>query len=80
MSAKPVQISIDDALLERIDADPEARERGRSAFVRAAVHHYLAAKERREVEARLRQAYEGRADSMVDEIAELIGTQRWPAR
>jgi hypothetical protein len=37
MAAKPVQISIDSALLERVDADPETRARGRSAFVRAAI-------------------------------------------
>lgn len=36
MAAKPVQISLDPELLEKIDADPEARERGRSAFVREA--------------------------------------------
>ncbi|HVR30268.1 MAG TPA: hypothetical protein VMS86_12130, partial [Thermoanaerobaculia bacterium] len=64
----------------RMDADPEAREKGRSAFVRVAVRYYLSAKERRELEARLRSAYEGQADAMVDEIAELIGTQEWPER
>ena len=41
MPIKPVQISIDTALLERIDADPEARSRGRSAFVRSAIERYL---------------------------------------
>lgn len=78
MPAKPVQISIDEGLLERIDADPEAREKGRSAFVRAAVRFYLSAKERREIEDRLVAAYEGEADAMADEVAELIGSQEWP--
>jgi metal-responsive CopG/Arc/MetJ family transcriptional regulator len=78
MSAKPVQISIDTDLLERIDADPEARDKGRSAFIRAAVRLYLAVKERRELEARIAHAYDGEADVMLEEIADLIGAQEWP--
>lgn len=78
MSAKPVQISIDAALLRKIDADPEVREKGRSAFIRDAVQFYLTARERRELEAGLSRAYSGEADAMLDEVAELIGTQEWP--
>ncbi|HLE83874.1 MAG TPA: ribbon-helix-helix protein, CopG family [Thermoanaerobaculia bacterium] len=79
MAAKPVQISIDTALLRRIDADPEAREKGRSAFVRSAVELYLTAKERREIESRLRRAYAGEADALLGEIEDLIGDQAWPS-
>ena len=78
MPAIPVQISIDSELLRQIDADPEVREKGRSAFVRAAVRLYLAAKERRELEARIASAYDGEADAMLEEVAELIGVQEWP--
>jgi len=78
MPVTPVQISIDTDLLRRIDADPEAREKGRSAFIRAAVRLYLAAKERRELEARLVSAYDGEADAMLAEVADLIGAQEWP--
>jgi metal-responsive CopG/Arc/MetJ family transcriptional regulator len=78
MSAKPVQISIDTELLRRIDDDPEARARGRSAFVRSAVEVYLAAKERRAIEAKIIQAYSGQADAMYEEVAELLGDQSWP--
>jgi metal-responsive CopG/Arc/MetJ family transcriptional regulator len=78
MPARPVQISIDTELLRRIDADPEAREKGRSAFIRAAVQLYLTAKERRDLETRLIQAYEGAADVTLGEVAELIETQAWP--
>jgi metal-responsive CopG/Arc/MetJ family transcriptional regulator len=46
MSARPVQISLDSELLSQIDADPEVRERGRSAFIRSAVELYLKAKQR----------------------------------
>ncbi|HEX9732133.1 MAG TPA: ribbon-helix-helix protein, CopG family [Thermoanaerobaculia bacterium] len=78
MTAKAVQISMDTDLLGRIDADPEARRRGRSAFVRTAVKLYLRAKERREVEERLARAYEGKADALLEEIESLIGRQSWP--
>lgn len=78
VAATPVQVSIDRDLLRRIDADPEARENGRSAFIRAAVRHYLAAKERRALEARLLPAYEGEADATLEEVADIIGTQEWP--
>ncbi len=77
MTAKPVQISMDTALLERIDADPEARERGRSAFVRSAVELYLTAKERREIDAAIERGYGGQADALVAEVEDLIGAQAW---
>lgn len=79
MAAKPVQISMDTALLRRIDSDPEARAKGRSAFVRSAVELYLTAKERQEIESRLHQAYAGEADALLGEIEELMGEQAWPS-
>ena len=79
MPARPVQISIDEELLHRIDEDPEARERGRSAFIRSAVESYLSAKERQEIEARLVRAYSGQADAMLDEVKDLLEEQTWPS-
>ena len=79
MSAKPVQISIDSDLLQRIDRDPEARARGRSALIRSAVELYLSAKGRREVEERLTRAYAGQGDAMLEEVVELLGGQAWPS-
>lgn len=78
MSAKPVQVSIDRELLQRIDADPETRTRGRSAFVRAAVEQYLARKARRKIDAQITHAYKDRADALLLEIAPLIDAQEWP--
>lgn len=75
---KPIQFSIDADLLERIDTDPEAREKGRSAFLRTAASFYLEAKERRRLEQQISAAYAGEAEAMVSEIAELIGVQDWP--
>ena len=76
--AKPVQVSIDVELLKRIDADPETRERGRSAFVRSAVASYLAAKQRRAIDVAIRAAYGGAADAMETEVSELLDAQAWP--
>lgn len=78
MSVKAVQISVDPDLLARIDADPEARSKGRSAFIRSAVRLYLTAKERKDLEARIHQAYSGEADALLHEIEDLIGDQAWP--
>ena len=79
MASRPVQISIDNELLRRLDADPDARQQGRSAFVRAALRFYLEAKQRRELEARLQRAYQGRADELLGEVADMIADQEWPA-
>ena len=78
MPAKPVQISIDFELLRRIDADPETREKGRSAFIRSAVSSYLRAKRRREVDAAISAAYTGAADAMMAEVSDLLDAQAWP--
>jgi len=78
MAARPVQISMDSGLLGQIDADPEAREKGRSAFIRSAVELYLKAKERQRIERRLTQAYSGEAGSLLEEVEELLGVQAWP--
>jgi len=78
MSARPVQISLDSDLLDQIDADSEVREKGRSAFIGSAVQIYLKAKERLEIETRLVQAYSGEADNLLDEVAALLGAQKWP--
>ena len=72
MAAKAVQISIDSELLRQIDRDPETRRRGRSAVVASAVELYFAAKDHRRIDEQLVAAYEGKADEMLSEIAELL--------
>jgi metal-responsive CopG/Arc/MetJ family transcriptional regulator len=78
MPAKPVQVSIDVELLRRLDADPETREKGRSAFVRSAVSSYLAAKQRKVIDLAIAAAYGGAADAMEAEVSELLDAQAWP--
>ena len=78
MATRPVQVTIDDDLLAAVDADPEAKERGRSAFIRSALRLYLKAKGRRAIDAQIRAAYGEQADSMVSEIEDLMEQQTWP--
>jgi metal-responsive CopG/Arc/MetJ family transcriptional regulator len=78
MAAKPVQISLDAEILERIDADPEARAQGRSAFVRSAILRYFAAKARRDTDRAIAAAYGKAAGAAAAEVADLIDAQQWP--
>ncbi len=78
MPAKAVQISVDLELLRRIDADPETREKGRSAFVRSAVSSYLAAKRRKAIDLAIGAAYRDSADAMEAEVSDLLDAQAWP--
>ncbi len=78
MPSKAVQVSIDTDLLRQLDADPEVKEKGRSAFIRTAVRLHLAAKQRRENDARIAQAYGGEADPLLSEVESLVDGQPWP--
>ncbi|MCY4027418.1 MAG: hypothetical protein OXH75_14050 [Acidobacteria bacterium] len=69
---------MDAELLRRIDADPEVRQRGRSVFVRSAIEMYLRARQQREIDEQLRNAYAGHADELIDEISDLVDVQEWP--
>ena len=54
---RPIQVTFDDALLERLDQHPSVRERGRSAVLREAAADYLARKEAEEIDRRYEAAY-----------------------
>jgi metal-responsive CopG/Arc/MetJ family transcriptional regulator len=78
MAAKPVQISLDTDLLERIDRDPETQAEGRSAFMRKAVERYLAAKRRHDIDARIVTGYQGQPETALRDVAGMIDAQSWP--
>lgn len=78
MATKAVQVSMDVELLRRIDAQPETRQRGRSAFVRAAIESYLRSEERRKIDDAISKAYGGEADAMLAEVDGLLDSQAWP--
>ncbi len=78
MSARAVQVSIDDQLLDRIDTDPDVIEDGRSAFIRRAVRFYIEARRRHAVDEQLRSAFGGHADEQLAEVDQLLDAQSWP--
>jgi metal-responsive CopG/Arc/MetJ family transcriptional regulator len=80
MLAKPVQISLEVALLKRVDRDPETRKLGRSAFIQSAIQLYLRVKERQDVDESIRKAYASSADDMLSELEGLIEAQAWPEK
>ena len=63
---KAIQITVDHALLGRLDADPEVRELGRSAVFRKAVDAYLRQRRRHDIGAAYRQAYAGKAGRIAE--------------
>lgn len=67
---KAIQITVDERLLSRLDADPEVQASGRSAVFRRAVDAYLRQRRRREIGDSYRKAYGGSAD-------ELTGFEGW---
>ncbi len=78
MSSRPVQISLDQQLLQRIDKDPQTKREGRSAFIRDAIQLYLSLKQRRAVDAQIVRAFKGQADELLDDATGMMGSQAWP--
>ena len=54
---KPVQVTFDDALLDKLDRHPTVRARGRSAVLREAAAEYLTKKDAEEIDRRYRAGY-----------------------
>lgn len=54
---KAIQITIDEELLERLDATEEVRREGRSAVLRRAAAEYLDRRRARVIRERYRKAY-----------------------
>lgn len=74
---KPIQFTIDEDLLRRVDRDPETRARGRSAFLRRAIEEYLRGKRAREIREAYVRGYTGaRPDE--DELGPWTEAQVWP--
>ena len=54
---KAIQVTFDDALLERLDRHPAVRERGRSAVLQEAAIDYLKCRDAEEITRRYRAGY-----------------------
>jgi metal-responsive CopG/Arc/MetJ family transcriptional regulator len=54
---KPIQITMDPDLLRRLDALPEVKREGRSAFLRRITEAYLRSRQEREIREAYRRGY-----------------------
>lgn len=68
---------MDEKLLQGLDADPEAKVKGRSALNREAVAVYLRAREDARIAEQYRVAY-GKAPQTEEEIGWLEEVAAWP--
>ena len=57
MSMKAIQVTFDEALLDRLDRYPAVQEQGRSAVLREAVADFLTRKEAEDTARRYREGY-----------------------
>ena len=74
---KAIQITVDDALLARLDRDPEVKRAGRSAVFRRAVDLYLRRERKRAVADAYRRAY-GAGRTPADELDGWDEEAVWP--
>lgn len=77
MYMKAIQVTFDEALLERLDRDPAVREQGRSAVLREAAAAYLVRKEAEVISDRYRSGY-GDAAALDAELDGWAGEGAWP--
>ena len=75
---KAIQVSFDEALLDRLDRDPAVRQRGRSAVLREAAAAYLKHREAEEIAGRYQAGY-GDVAALDDELDGWAGSGTWPA-
>lgn len=75
VNMKTIRLTMDEALLNRLDSDKEARRDGRSAVLRRALDEYL---RRRPLAERYRNAYAG-GTGLGPELSGWAGQGEWPA-
>jgi len=73
---KAIQVTLDEALLARLDADAEVRRDGRSAVLRRAADEYLRRRRKRAIAEQYTKAYRGGALS--DEFSGWEQEGTWP--
>jgi metal-responsive CopG/Arc/MetJ family transcriptional regulator len=76
---KAIQITMDEALLARLDADDEVRRDGRSAVIRRAADEYLRRRRRRAIASQYARAY-GAGASLGEEFGGWEDEGSWPER
>jgi metal-responsive CopG/Arc/MetJ family transcriptional regulator len=76
---KAIQITLDDALLARLDADEEVRRDGRSAVLRRAADEYLRKRRKRAIANQYAKAY-GSSPHLGGEFSGWEDEGTWPER
>ena len=76
---KGIQITLDEQLLARLDADSEVRRYGRSAVLRRAAEEYLRRGRKRAIASQYAKAY-GAQPGLGAEFAGWEGEGSWPER
>lgn len=74
---KAIQVTMDEELLEMLDADEEVRRVGRSEVMRRAVAAYLRARRARGISERYREGY-GQSHGLGEEFAGWGEEGQWP--
>ena len=74
---KAVQITMDQALIDALDRDPEVAERGRSAVVREAVKAYLTRRRDEMIADAYRRGY---GETPATEFADWAAQGVWPEK
>ena len=75
---KTIQITMDEKLLAKLDADEETRRDGRSAVLRRAVADYLSRRRRTTIASSYRKAYSNK-DAIVRELEHWEDEGVWPS-
>lgn len=76
---RAIQITIDDDLLARLDADEEVRREGRSAVLRRAAEEYLRRRRKRAIAEQYARAY-GASPGLGEEFGAWEEEGVWPER
>jgi metal-responsive CopG/Arc/MetJ family transcriptional regulator len=76
MLMKAIQLTMDEELLEALDASEEVRREGRSAVVRRATAEYLQRSRRREIARQYREGYQG--ENIGEELEGWTDEGVWP--
>lgn len=74
---KAIQVTLDEELLARLDADEEVRREGRSAVLRRAAREYLRRRRRRAVAEQYARSY-GANPTLGDEFRGWEDEGAWP--
>jgi len=77
LNMKAIQITFDEALLDRLDRHPSVRERGRSAVVREAAAEYLKRRDDEDIARQYRAGYREPSD-LDDEMEGWASEGAWP--